>query len=117
MPTRLASRSKRALRTRPSPVRRGQFGSVTGARFGTAGFNTLRNPGIRNMDLDIFRNFKVTERVGVQFRGEALNISNTPQLGGPSSNISSLRTDPNGNFLGRDGLVQRTFRLGLKVSF
>ena len=106
-----------------------QFSSVTGARFGTAGFNTLRNPGIRNMDLGIFRNFRVTERVGLQFRGEALNISNTPQLGGASNNISSLRTDPNGNFLGgvfevtgtantgRDGLVQRTFRLGLRMSF
>jgi Carboxypeptidase regulatory-like domain/TonB dependent receptor len=106
-----------------------QFTSVTGARFGTAGFNTLRVPGIRNFDMGIFRNFQITERFGLQFRGEALNVTNTPQLGGPSNNISSLRTDPNGNFLGgvfevtgvantgRDGLVQRTFRLGARLSF
>ncbi|MEZ5352818.1 MAG: TonB-dependent receptor [Bryobacteraceae bacterium] len=105
------------------------FATVRSPRFGTAGYNILRNPGIRNMDLGIFRSFHISERFNMQFRGEALNISNTPQLGGASNNISSLRTDPNGNFLGgvfevtgtantgRDGLVQRAFRLGLRLSF
>ncbi len=105
------------------------FASVTGARFGTGGINNIRGPGIVNMDMGLFRMFRFTERVNMQFRAEALNVSNTPQLANPSSNISGLRTDANGGFTGgvfevtgtantgRDGIVQRAFRLGLKVSF
>lgn len=47
------------------------FAPVRDARFGTAGYNTLRNPGIRNLDLGVFRSFRVNERVNVQCRGEA----------------------------------------------
>ncbi|HXJ43753.1 MAG TPA: hypothetical protein VNH18_31000, partial [Bryobacteraceae bacterium] len=108
------------------------FGAVSGAsgvRFGTGGIDNVRGPGIANLDLSLFRQFSVKERVKMQFRAEAMNVTNTPQLGNPSSNISSLRTNSSGGFAGgvfeitgvantgRDGLVQRAFRLGLKVSF
>jgi hypothetical protein len=108
------------------------FGPVsgpTGVRFGTGGINNLRGPGIANLDLGLFRQFRFNERVSLQFRAEAMNVTNTPQLGNPSNNISGLRTDAAGNFTGgvfeitgvantgRDGLVQRAFRLGLRLSF
>ena len=108
------------------------FGAVSGpngVRFGTGGINNLRGPGIANLDIGLFRKFDVNERVNIQFRAEALNVSNTPQLGNPSGNISGLRTDASGGFTGgvfeitgtantgRDGLVQRAFRLGLRVGF
>ena len=101
---------------------------VAEARFGTSKITSLRAPGIFNTDLGIHRSFNFTERVKLQFRAEALNLTNTPQLGGPSTNISGLRTN-NGNFTGgvfeitgtantgRDGLVQRAVRLGLRLSF
>ena len=104
------------------------FGPVTGARFGTGGINNLRGPGLGNFDLGLFRRFNVNERVNIQFRAEAMNVTNSPVLANPSSNISSLR-QTNGNFsggvfeitgvanTGRDGLVQRAFRLGLRVGF
>lgn len=110
------------------------FKSVTNAagqaeaRFGTGGLMNLTGPGIFNMDLGVHRNFKVTERWNAELRAEALNLTNTPQLGNPSNNISSLRT-ANGQFTGgvfeitgvantgRDGLVQRAIRLGLRVTF
>ena len=107
------------------------FGAVsgpTGIRFGTGGINNIRGPGIANLDLGLFRRFNLTERVNVQFRAEALNATNTPQLGNPSNNISGLRA-PNGAYAGgvfeitgtantgRDGLVQRAFRLGLRLGF
>lgn len=104
------------------------FGAVTGARFGTGGLNILRGPGIGNFDLGVFRRFRFNERVDLQFRAEAMNLTNTPQLANPSTNISSL-TAPNGAFTGgvfeitgtantgRDGLVQRAFRLGLRLGF
>jgi len=105
------------------------FGAVTGARFGTGGINNLRGPGIANLDLGLFRQFRFTERVSLQFRAEAMNVSNTQQLANPSSNISGLRTNADGSFAGgvfeitgvantgRDGLVQRAFRLGLRLGF
>jgi len=37
------------------------YASVTQPRFGTAGFNSLRGPGVRNLDLSVFRAFRVTE--------------------------------------------------------
>ena len=58
-----------------------------------------------------------------------MNVTNTPQLGNPSNNISNLRLNSAGGFAGgvfeitgvantgRDGLVQRAFRLGLRVGF
>ncbi len=105
------------------------FRPVTDARFGNAAFHLLTGPGIFNTDLGIFRRFNVTERVNVQFRAEALNLTNTPQLGQPSGNISNLALNPNGTFrtgvfeitgvanTGRDGIVQRAIRFGLRIGF
>lgn len=103
---------------------------VTGARFGTASFmpNT-RAPGIRNLDVGLFRRFFLSERFDLQFRAEALNVTNTPQWGTPSGNISNLQRFPDGSFrggvfevtgtanTGRDGIVQRVFRFGLRLGF
>ena len=65
------------------------FAAVTQPRLGTAGRNSLRGPGAVNLDLSLFRRFKVGERYGLELRGEAFNISNTPHFGNPSSTIGS----------------------------
>lgn len=46
---------------------------------GNIGPQTGRAPGIANMDLSIFKDFRFTERFRVQFRNEWLNLSNTPR--------------------------------------
>ena len=63
------------------------YRAVTDARFGTAGFNSLRGPGILNLDLGLFRQFRITERWQLQFRVEAFNSTNTPHLGNPGTNV------------------------------
>ena len=105
------------------------FRNVTEQRFGTAGFNILRGPHIFNWDAGLFRRFNINERVNIQFRAELANVLNTPQLGNPSSGIQGLRTNANGDFLGgvfevtgvantgRDGIVQRAGRLGIRIGF
>ncbi len=40
--------------------------------------NSLFGPNFRHVDMSIFKNFPVTERVNLQFRAESFNISNTP---------------------------------------
>jgi hypothetical protein len=89
------------------------------ARFGTCGTGVLRGPGLINVDLGIFRRFQITDRVNVQVRGEAFNVSNTPHFANPNADVAS------GNFgligdvqnTGREGNDQRFFRLGLRIAF
>jgi len=88
-------------------------------RFGTCGSGVLRGPGLVNVDLGLFRKFRVTERVDLQFRGEAFNISNTPHFADPAANVSGA------NFglitavknTGREGIDQRIFRAGLRIGW
>jgi hypothetical protein len=107
------------------------YRAVTDARFGTAGFNSLRGPGIFNLDLGLFRQFRITERWAVQFRAEAFNSTNTPHFGNPGTNVSNLQTNPDGSVrslggyteitglanTGRDGIDERVFRFGLRLSW
>jgi hypothetical protein len=54
---------------------------------GNSSRNPVRGPGLQNADLMIGKTFPITERVNVEFRAEAFNVSNTPPL-----------NDPNGSF-------------------
>lgn len=105
------------------------FAPVTEPRFGTAGFNILYGPGLVNLDLGLFRRFDVSERMKLEFRAEAFNATNTPHFSNPSNNISNLRLNPDGTFrsgvfevtgtrnTGREGIDERVFRFGLRLSF
>ena len=96
------------------------FRAVTEVRFGTAGRNILRGPGLVNLDLGLFRQFNVTERLKLQFRAEAFNLSNTPHFANPSGNASG------GGFLAITSTNSedsdasagpRAVRYGLRLSF
>jgi hypothetical protein len=56
---------------------------------GSLGRNVLDGPGFRNIDLGIFRDFKITERVNLQFRAESTNAFNMVSLNSPSGTFSS----------------------------
>ena len=56
---------------------------------GTLGRNVLDAPGFRNVDLGIFRDFKITEKVNLQFRAESTNAFNMVNLNSPSATFSS----------------------------
>jgi Carboxypeptidase regulatory-like domain len=90
---------------------------------GTVG-NTQRNslfgPDFRHVDLSLFKNFPVTERVNVQFRVETFNISNTPSFYIQNNNAGNQEfgnaafgsisaTDPN--------YTPRQYQFALKVVF
>jgi hypothetical protein len=107
------------------------FAPVTEARFGTAGFNTVRGPNAVNLDFGIVRNFQMGERFALQFRGEALNLTNTPHFNNPASNVSNLQLNPDGTIrnlggfttissttgTGREGIDERVFRFGMRLRF
>jgi len=48
--------------------------------FGNSSVGSCEGPGIANTDFSLYKNFKVTERVNLQFRMEFYNFFNTPQF-------------------------------------
>ena len=107
------------------------FKSVTEARFGTAGFNTLRGPSVANLDLSMFRTFRVTSAMNLQFRLEVFNITNTPHFANPSgTNVSNVVYNTDGSIRSLNGFGsitgtnnvgreydERYIRLGVRMSF
>jgi hypothetical protein len=56
---------------------------------GTSSRNPVRGPGLQNADLMIGKTFRVTERLFLEFRAEAFNVSNTPPLNDPNGSFGS----------------------------
>ena len=73
----------------------------------------IRNDGIYNFDLSMFKNFRVVERVNVQFRAEALNAFNTPRFGGPNTSVTSSTFGA----ITSQANAPRQIQFGLKVLF
>jgi len=103
---------------------------VSGAVFGTSGFDQLRGPGNTNLDMSIFRRFRLTERFQLQIRAESMNVSNTPHFNNPGANVSNLQLNPDGSVKNLNGFSQitstnplgrlidpRYFRLGARIEF
>ncbi|MBO0723304.1 MAG: TonB-dependent receptor, partial [Blastocatellia bacterium] len=59
------------------------------ARFGTAGRNIIRGPGFFNLDASIFRDFRITEGIKLQFRAEMFGVTNTPHFANPGTGFGS----------------------------
>jgi hypothetical protein len=47
-----------------------------------------KGPGYDNQDISLFKDFNVGEGIKIQFRAEALNAMNTPELGTPNNVLS-----------------------------
>jgi outer membrane receptor protein involved in Fe transport len=79
---------------------------------GNTGRDILRNPGVWNTDLSLFRVFRVMEKRELQFRGEFFNFPNTSHFNGPSSSVTST------NFMQiTSAFGERQIRFGLKLQF
>ena len=64
--------------------------------------------------MNLRKEFVVTERLSVQFRAEAQNLTNTPWFSNPSANVDA------GNFgliTSTNSLSERQIRFGVRVSF
>jgi hypothetical protein len=109
-------------------------------KFGSLGRGAIRGPGINNVDFSVNKNFRLTERYGLQFRAEMFNLFNhvnflgvNPGLG--FNNTAASATDPCngsapkadgtascGSAVGNFGLVTgnrgpREIQFGLKFTF
>lgn len=57
--------------------------------FGTAGRNTIVQPGVLTLDFSVQKNFKFTENKYLQFRGEMFNVANRGNFNGPDLSVIS----------------------------
>jgi hypothetical protein len=80
--------------------------------FGNAGLNILHGPGFLNLDTALFKSFRFGDKFGAQFRAEAFNFLNHPNLGNPNTNPTGgsfgYITSKSGN---------RNVQLGIKFLF
>jgi hypothetical protein len=56
---------------------------------GTSSRNPVRGPGLQNADLMIGKTFRVSERMQLEVRAEAFNVSDTPPLNDPNGSFGS----------------------------
>ena len=67
--------------TQPAPF---SFGNVSRT------LPDMRGPGMKNLDFSLFKNFALVERVSLQFRAEAFNLTNTPNFADPNQNFNAV---------------------------
>jgi hypothetical protein len=60
--------------------------------FGDLGRNSLRGPAFKEVNMSIYKNTPLTERMTLQFRAEFFNVFNHPNFSNP--NLPNFITDP-----------------------
>jgi len=87
--------------------------------FGTAGRGVVLGPGLQNWDLAAIRNFKITERSHLQFRGEFFNAFNHTNFTSTSSCSTGVCMNVDSSNFGKLLATHnpRTIQLGAKLYF
>jgi len=85
---------------------------------GNLGRNTFTGPHFFDFDMSLFKNFNITERVGLQFRAESFNLLNSVNFKLPGANFAGQNRTNSGAFGAASGAFDgRTLQFGLKLSF
>ncbi|HTK94245.1 MAG TPA: hypothetical protein VL382_01290, partial [Terriglobales bacterium] len=83
--------------------------------YGNEGRNSFVGPSFFGVDMSLFKNFKITERVNLQFRAESFNVFNHPNFQLPASPANRV----NVGFFGQSAgtFNPRQWQFGLKMNF
>ena len=65
------------------------FATPAAYTFGDVGRNSVYGPRLQSLDIALARGFRLSERVGLQFRGEAFNALNQVNLGTPNRFVNT----------------------------
>ena len=90
-----------------------EFASPAQFTFGTAGRNIVRTDASQNVDLSLFREDQITERLRLQFRAEFFNAFNHPSFGIPQSGFTNRRFGQVSSTVS----TARQIQFGLKLIF
>ncbi len=107
-------------------INRAAFSIPAAGQAGTSGRNVVRGLPAWQVDLALRRQFKLTEKLNLQFRAEAFNVFNHPNFGAIQTNLNAANFGQATNMLNRQlgGLNQlyqiggpRSLQFALKLQF
>ena len=86
-----------------------QFANPTAGTFGTTRRNAFYGPGFSDVDMSVFKNTRIKERVTIQLRAELFNLFNRANYAPPNDNSikvggSSALNDTIGSYFGAPGI-------------
>ena len=87
--------------------------AVTDFRYGTAGRNTIIGPGIASLDASIIKFFRFGEKYAFEIRGEAFNVTNTPNFAQPGTSVAT----PTYGRIAGTRLDMRQMQVAMRFSF
>ncbi|HYI93898.1 MAG TPA: hypothetical protein VEX68_10165, partial [Bryobacteraceae bacterium] len=90
----------------------GVFVPATIGELGNLSRNAVRGPGAWGADMSVLKNFRFFEGKTIQFRAEAYNVLNHPNLGNPNLN---LRNSDFNRIITRNG--NRSMQMGFRFLF
>jgi hypothetical protein len=102
------------------------FSLPAAGTWGNLGRGVYNGPGLGDVDLSIFKNTKLTERINLQFRAELFNLFNRTNLGTPNAIVfvnNGTTAAPNYGVSPSAGLITtlattpRQVQFGLKLMF
>jgi hypothetical protein len=90
--------------------------------FGNVGRNTVIGPGLVQIDASLLKSFYFTERTRLQFRLEAFNAPNNPNLGnpgvsGPAETVGGTPINANFGRINGTSTRMREMQMALKLIF
>ncbi len=91
----------------------GAFSIPPFGTFGLTSRNQFRSDRFKNLDFSIFRWFPIKESIGLQFRAEAFNFTNTPVFERPVRDLN----DPNIGKIFSTANPERQIQFALKLIF
>lgn len=75
--------------------------------YGNGGRDTLRADGLKDLDLGLLKDFRISESKSLEFRAESFNLGNWPIFSAPSGNVTS----------GSGGRVTSTLNAAREIQF
>lgn len=85
--------------------------------FGNSGRNVLRGQGAQNLDLGVYRNLRIFERLSAQVRAEVYNVANRAQFLLPVGNAAAVTFGQVTAAANADFGAQRQIQFALKLIF
>lgn len=82
---------------------------------GNVGRNQFFGPGVAELDLSAFKNIAITERLHTELRGEAFNLTNTPQFQNPVGDLTN--SGQVGHITGTRQYSERQLQLAVRFTF
>jgi hypothetical protein len=93
---------------------RAKFSAPGAGQFGNTGRNFFVGPHYFEVDASILKRIPVTERLKLEFRGDATNLTNSPSFAAPTTDITSSIFGRINNSLSSSS---RKIQVGAKIHF